>query len=229
MDLKDLKSAWDTYSSQEMDKHRLGKDSIDELLKNQSKSLVERIDRNIRIGMLVLLGFVAYIILDDIYFSKLMIPGSVEYPAWLRPLDVFSNVLIVTTYLFFVLRYLRIKRSFSADTQLRDLLTGILDTIQTYRRMFYLAVIILLLNMLVSFVAGLYEGVRLSAGALAGGLENLPLSKIFFICVIGLAILIPLLAVTFYLLHKGFNQLYGRYMVKLNETLQELDEKDNGE
>jgi len=28
MDIKDLKSAWETYSSQEMDKHRLGKDSI---------------------------------------------------------------------------------------------------------------------------------------------------------------------------------------------------------
>src|SRR5665647_440368 len=140
MDIKDLKSAWDTYSSQEVDKHRLGKETINELLKNRTKSLVDRIDRNIRIGIGVLLAFIAYVILDDIYLSKILIKEPMTYPSWMRPLDVFSNVLIVTTYLFFVLRYLRIKRNFSADTQLKDLLNGILDTLKTYRTMFYLAV-----------------------------------------------------------------------------------------
>ena len=224
MDLKDLKSAWDTYSSQEMDKHRLGKETIHELLKTRTKSLVERIDRNLRIGMVILLAFIAYVIIDDLYLSKLFIKEPIQYPAWMVPMDVFSNVLIVTTYLFFVLRYLRIKRSFSPDNQLKDLLTGILDTIKTYRRMFYLAVVILLINMVVSFAAGLYEGVKVKADSVAGGMENLAASKIFTIFGVGLAILIPLIAITFFLLHKGFNNLYGRYLIKLNETLLELDE-----
>jgi hypothetical protein len=224
MDLKDLKSAWDTYSSQEVDKHRLGKDSINDLLKNQTKSLVERIDRNIRIGMMVLLAFIAYVIVDDLYLSKLLIQDPIKYPSWMIPLDVFSNVLIVTTYLFFVLRYLRIKRSFSPDTHLKDLLTGILLTIKIYRRMFYLAVVILLINMVVSFAAGLYQGVKVKADSAFGGMENLAASKILTIIVVGLAILIPFVALTFYLLRGGFNNLYGRYLVRLNETLQELDE-----
>jgi len=221
MDLKDLKSAWHTYSSQEMDKHRLGKENISDLLKNQTKSLVDRIDRNIRIGMIVLLSFIAYVIIDDLYLTKLFIKEPIEYPAWMFPMDVFSNTIIVTTYLFFVLRYLRIKRSFSPDTHLKDLLTGILDTIQTYRRMFYLAVIILLINMVVSFIAGLYQGVKVKA---VGGMENLAVSRIFIIVGVGLAFLIPLIGITFFLLHKGFNHLYGRYLIKLNETLAELDE-----
>ncbi len=224
MDIKDLKSAWNMYSSQEVDKHRLGKESIHELLKNQTKSLVDRIDRNIRIGMAVLLVYIAYIIIDDLYLSKLLIKDPIQYPSWMIPMDVFSNVLIVTTYLFFVVRYLRIKRSFSPDTHLKDLLTGILDTIKTYRRMFYLAVAILLINMIVSFSAGLYQGVKFNADATGTGIENLTTSKILSIIGIGLAILIPFIAITFFLLRWGFNRLYGRYEIRLNETLQELDE-----
>ena len=229
MDLKDLKSAWDTYSSQEVDKHRLGKETINELLKTRTKSLVERIDRNIRIGIVVLLAFIAYVILDDIYLSKILIKEPMTYPSWMRPLDVFSNVLIVTTYLFFVLRYLRIKRNFSADTQLKDLLNGILDTLKTYRTMFYLAVTILLINIVISFTAGIYQGVKFKADAISGGIENLSTSKIFIIIGVGLAILIPLIALIFFLLHKGFHNLYGRYLVKLNETLLELDESGNAD
>jgi hypothetical protein len=229
MELKDLKSAWDTYSSQEMDKHRLGKETIHELLKNQTKSLVDRIDRNIRIGMLVILAFIAYVIFDDLYLSKLLIREPIRYPDWMIPLDVFSNALIVTTYLFFALRYLRIKRSFLPDTHLKDLLAGILDTIKTYRRMFYLAVVILLINMVVSFTAGLYQGVKLNAETAVGGIGNLTTSKILIIIGVGLGVLIPFIAITFLLLRWGFNKLYGRYQIRLNETLQELDESGDFE
>ncbi len=233
MDLKDLKSAWDTYSSQEMDKHRLEKDTIHEMLKTRTKSLVDRIDRNIRIGMTVLLAFIAYVVIDSFflseYFSKIIINDVVEYPQWLALLDVFSTTLIITTYLFFAIRYLKIKRSFSIDLQIKDLLKGILETVQTYRRMFYLAVIILLLNMAVGFAAGLYQGIKYKADSISGGIENLATSKILMIVGIGLLILIPIVALTFFFLRWGFNKLYGRYLQSLNDTLKELDESEVAE
>lgn len=233
MELKDLKSAWNTYSSQEVDKHRLEKETIHELLKTRTKSLVDRIDRNIRIGMTVLLIFITYVVIDSLflseYFSKVIVNQTVEYPKWLEPLDIFSTVLIVTTYLFFALRYLKIKRSFSIDLQIKDLLEGIQETVITYRRMFYLAVIILLLNMVVGFAVGLYQGIKLRADLISGGMENLPTSKIFMIIGIGLLILIPLVALTFFILRWGFNKLYGKYLQSLNDTLNELDESEPSE
>ena len=224
MDLKDLKSAWDAYSSQEVDKHRLGKENLHDLLKKRSKTIVDRIDRNIRIGMVILLAFIAYVIIDDLFLSKLLISEPIEYPFWMIPMDIFSNVLIVTTYLFFVLRYFRIKRSFSPDTQLKDLLKGMLDTLKTYRRLFYLAVIILLINMIVSFASGLYQGVKYKADLVSGGMGNMAISKILIVIGVGLAVLIPLIAATFFILRWGFNKLYGRHLIRLNETLLELDE-----
>jgi len=227
MDLKDLKSAWDTYSSQEVDKHRLGKENIHEMLKGQTKTLVDRIDRNIRIGMGVILAFIAYVVVDSLFLTKLpetIVDQTVEYPKWLVPIDVFSTFLIITTYLFFVIRYLKVKRSFSIDLQLKDLLKGILDTLQTYKRMFYMAVVILLLNMVVGFAAGLYLGIKIKADALHVAVSNLDNSQIVSAIGIGLLVLIPLIALLFFFLRWGFNKLYGRYLVRLNETLLELDE-----
>lgn len=226
MDLNDLKSAWNTYSSQEVNKHHLGKETINEMLRNRTNTLIERIDRNIRIGIGILLVYIAYVIFDDLYLSKIIIKEPIQYPSWMVPIDIFSVVLIVATYLFFVFRYLKIKRNFSVDLHLKEFLTSILDTLKTYRRLFYLAVIILLINMIVSFAAGLYEGIKFSTGNASGGLENLSTSKIFLIIGVALAVLIPLIAGTFFLLRWGFNKLYGRYLDSLNETLLELNETE---
>lgn len=223
-----MKSAWDTYSSQEVDKHRLGKETIHEMLKNRTKSLVDRIDRNIRIGMVILFGFIGFVLFGDSYLSEILMNEIVEYPAWLNFIDVFTSFLIVTTYLFFVISYFRIKRNFSCDTQLKDLLTGILDTLKIYHRMFYLAVVILLINMVVSFTAGLFQGVKFNTNT-GRGIENLTTSKILIITGVDLVILIPFIAITFFLLRWGFNRLYGRYLIRLNETLHELDESESAE
>lgn len=224
MDIKDLKAAWDTYSSQEMNKHRLGKESINELLKNRTQSLVDRIDRNIRIGMGVLLIFIVYVVVDSIFLSDIpraIVHQTIEYPKWLIPIDIFSTTLIITTYLFFILRYLKIKRSFSVQLQLKDLLLGIRETLKTYRRMFYLAVVILLINITVSFIAGVYQGLGL--------IENLTTSKILSAIGISLLIIVLMVGISFFILRWGFNKLYGQYLVSLNETLRELDESEIAE
>jgi hypothetical protein len=229
MELKDLKSAWDTYSSQEMAKHQLGKETINELLKNRTSSMLDRIDRNIWIGLAVLIIFIVYVLYGDLYFSEMLTKEPIDYPSWLNFLDNFTCTLIVTTYLFFVLRYLRIKRSFSVDNQLKDLLIGIVNTLKTYRTMFYMAVIILMIDLGLSFLTPIYRGIKLSTGTVSSGISTLTTTKILTIIGVGLTILIILIALTFLILRWGFNRLYGRYLVKLNETLTELDEPVNAE
>ena len=232
MELKDLKSAWETYSSQEVNKHRLEKETIHELLKNRTKSLVEHIDRNIRIGLGILLVFIAYTILDSVLMTnlpQLIAHQPVEIPHWLTPIDVFSTVLIVTTYLFFVFRYLKIKKSFSVDLQIKDLLKGIIETVRTYRRMFYLAVVILLLSLTVGFAAGFYQGIKMVAESKNISISGLETSQILTSLGVGLLILTPLITILFFLLRWGFNKLYGKYLQTLKETLRELDEPETME
>lgn len=224
MDIKDLKSAWEKYSLQEMDKHRLEKENIQELLKKRTKNLLDLVDRNIRIGVGILLLFLAYVLIDSLYLSKLIVNGPIHYPEWLMPIDVFSNFLIVSTFLFFVLRYFKTKRTFAIDHHLNKLLKGIVETLTLYRRLFYLAVGILIVNLTVSFAAGLYQGVKYGGGSVPEGIQSISGLKILAIIGVGLAVLIPLVLLTFFLLRWGFNKLYGRYLVQLNDTLNELDE-----
>lgn len=227
MDIKDLKSAWDNYSSKEMDKHMLEQESITELLKNKTKTLIERIDRNINIGLILILIYIAYIIVNDLFIADLLLKKSpVEYPDWMTPLDIFSNVLIICTYIYFAISYFKAKKHFSPDNQLKNFLSGIIKTINTYRRLFYLAVIILLINITVSFSAGLYEGIKYQANLKTGGLENLSNSKIVVIILVGLAFLIPIVLATYFVFRWGFNKLYGNYLLKLNQTYKELDEPE---
>jgi hypothetical protein len=231
MELKDLKAAWDKYSSQEVDKHRMGKEGIHELLKKRTQTMVERIDRNTRIGMGVLGLYVAYLVLDYLfladYFAQMIMHRSVEYPKWLEPIDVFSTALIITTYVFFVLRYFKTKRSFSLQLQLKPLLLGIQETLITYRRMFYMAITILFINFLISYTAGIYKGLQLQATA-AGVTEiSMTLKQVLIIGGFSLIIIVPVILLSFVLLRWGFNKLYGQYLSKLNDTLQELEETDD--
>jgi hypothetical protein len=233
MELKDLKSAWETYSSQELNKHRLEKETIREMLKTRTKSLVEQIDQNIRIGLTILLLFIGYVIADSMflsaYFSKVIINDIVEYPKWLAPIDFFSTALIVATYLFFILRYIQIKRSFSIDLQIKDLLKGIVDTVQTYKRLYYLAVIMLLLNMVVNLSAGIYEGLKNTATSQNVSILNLDASQIWKSIALGIAMLVPFITFLYLVLRWGFNKLYGKYLQSLNATLNELDEAETAE
>ncbi|HNX54564.1 MAG TPA: hypothetical protein PKO30_03185 [Prolixibacteraceae bacterium] len=233
MDLKDLKSAWETYSSQEMNKHRLEKETIQEMLKTRTRSLVERINQNIRIGLTILLLFIAYVVADSMflsaYFSKVIIHQVVEYPKWLEPIDFFTISLIVLTYLFFVIRYLKIKRSFSIDLHIKDLLKGILETVQTYRRMFFLAVGMFLLNMIASFSAGIYEGIKMNANSRNISISQIESSQIWKQVAFGTLILILFVALFFYVFRWGFNKLYGKYLQSIKDTLKELDESETAE
>lgn len=87
--------------------------------------------------------------------------------------------------------------------------------------MFYLAVVILMLNIIVSFAAGVFQGIRL--------IENLTTTKILTVVGVSLLVIIPMVAFSFFVLRWGFNKLYGRYLVKLDETLLELDESEIAE
>jgi hypothetical protein len=227
MDLKDLKSAWENYSSQELDKHRLEKEDIRHLLETKSKSLVERINRNIRIGLGILLLFVIYTIVDSLFFTdipKSVVNQPVEIPGWIVPIDFFSSALIIFTYLFFVFRFVKIKRSFSIDLQLSDLLKGILDTLKMYRRLFYMAVAILLINITIGFIAGYCIGIKINADNVHVAVSNLDTLKIISVIGIGLVFLALIVGFTFFVLHWGFKKLYGKYIESLQNMLEELRE-----
>ncbi len=197
------------------------------MLGNRTKSLIERIDRNIKIGFIVLFGLIILFALDDFIVSPQIIAEISEdltIPEWLIFLGTFSNALIFTTFIYFVVKYYRVKSKCNVLCNLHDTLKKIIDTLILYKRLFYLALVTLLVAMGSAFITGMLEG--FSAGIEEQGkhFADLETGKIIIAILIGLFFLILFIGGIFLFLRWGFRKLYGNYIKKLKSTLKELEE-----
>ena len=69
MDLKDLKKTWEKLASNK----ELDENQIRVMLGKRTKNLIERIERNIRIGFIVLLLLILFFVLNDFVISPLLV------------------------------------------------------------------------------------------------------------------------------------------------------------
>ena len=139
-------------------------------------------------------------------------------------ISVFSNFLIITTFIYFVIKYYRVKKSCDMNCNLKETLVKIINTLQIYQTMFYLALMTLLFAIGTGFVTGMYKGLLDGVQEKGMVLAEVQGDKIAQVVLIGLFILILITGVVFFLLRWGFKKLYGNYIQKLKLTLRELQE-----
>jgi heme/copper-type cytochrome/quinol oxidase subunit 2 len=225
MELKDLKKTWEKMSAgRELDENQLR-----EMLSKRTKSLIERIDRNIKIGFLVLFVLILLFAFDDFVLSPQLVKNmtqGVNMPNWVVFLGVFANTLIITTFIYFVIKYYRVKRSCDVVCELRETAKKIMDTLVLYQRLFYLALVTFMVAVGLSFVSGLYEGVNANIQDQGAQLADIDTQQLILIIVIGILVLSIIVGGIFIFLRWGFRRLYGNYINRLKTTLQELDELD---
>lgn len=223
MDLNILKKTWSKIpSDSQLDENQLKK-----MLGKRTRSLMDRIDRNIKIGFAVLFVLITIFALDDYLLSPLVIAQideNINIPAWLTFLGVFSNVLIFTTFIYFVIKYYRIKKSCDTVCDLKETLNKIIDTLKIYQTMFYLALITLLVAIGSGFVTGMYRGFLDLVNEKGIALAEVQTNQIVVVALIGLLILLLVTGAVFIFLRWGFRKLYGNYIKKLKLTLNELQE-----
>lgn len=223
MDLKDLKNTWNKISSAK----QLDESQLREMLTKRTKSLIERIDRNIRIGFLVLFVLILLFAFDDLLVSPQMLKSmtrGVDIPNWLIFIGFFSNALIFTTFVYFVVKYYRVKRACDVSCDLRETLKKMIETLRLYQRLFYLALATFVVAIGLAFVSGIYEGGKMQFENSGAQLADVDTQQLVLIVVIGLVVLALIVGGVFLFLRWGFRKLYGNYIKKLKNTLQELDE-----
>ena len=223
MDLKDLKKTWDKMAST----RELDEEQIRKMLGKRTKNLIERIDRNIKIGFVLLFFFILIFSLDDFLFSPMLIKGvsqTLTIPNWLLFLSVFSNTLIFTTFIYFVIKYYRVKRSCDIVCDLKETLIKIVDTLSIYQRLFYLALIFISVTMITGFITGMYQGTLADLEKQGIAFSDVSINQLLIIVVIALIFLFITVGGIFIFLRWGFRRLYGNYIAKLKMTLKELEE-----
>lgn len=221
MELNDLKKTWDKLSAS----RELDEDQLRTMLGKRTKNLIDRIERNIRIGFVVMAALILIIALDDFILSPMMMEDlNLAIPNWLLFLGVFSNTLILTTFLYFVIKYYRVKRNCDVLCDLKDTLKKIIDTLNIYQRLFYLALASLTITMALGFITGLYQESISELEKQGIPFSEIQFDQLFLEIVIGLAILVLGVGGIFIFLRWGFRRLYGNYYHKLKRTLKELEE-----
>ncbi len=226
MELKDLKKTWEQLSSRK----ELDEDQIREMLRHRTSNLIDRIDRNVRIGFVVLFVLIVLFILDDFVFAPMLlkeVSADIVIPGWLMFTSIFANTLIITTFIYFVIQYYRVKKSCDISCNLKETLVKIIGTLRIYKRLFYLALIILTISLILQFISGLFTGMHEGLEQKGVLLADVPLGKWFLVAVIGLIVLIITVGGIYLLMRWGFRRLYGNYISKLKQNLSELNEIDN--
>lgn len=225
MELKDLKKAWSSVSA----KNKLDENQIREMLRKRTGNLIERIDRNIKIGFVLLFVLILLFIFDDFILSPQILDevgNDFEIPTWLFFISTFSNLLILTTFIYFVVQYYRVKKRCDISCNLRETLFKIINTLRLYQRLFYLALITFSVAIGLSFITGMYTGIEESAAESGLLMSEVPAGRLLIAVIIGLVVLILIVGGIFLFMRWGFRKLYGKYIQKLKETLNELNEVD---
>lgn len=225
MELSDLKKTWSRVSVRE----ELDEEQILVILKRRTDNLIDRINRNVRIGFIVLFALILFFVVDDYILVPMLTADSdaaIEMPQWLVFISIFSNVLIITAFIYFVIKYYRVRRICDVTCNLRETLIRIIETLALYKRLFYLTLFIFAMALALQFVSGMYAGMTFDLENEGMSLSEVSFEKWLLLTGLGLLFLVLSVGGVYILMRWGFSKLYGRYIHKLKRTLNELDGLD---
>jgi hypothetical protein len=229
MELDELKSAWNRISS-ENEKRQLNENEINQLLKNRTLDISEKIKRNIRIGIGIVLGwvclgfaidFIFTPVFDD-YLNKPYLTDELMF--WAFVTEVFNYVLIFAAIIIFWIRYSKTEKNKIDSLNLRSNLKQLIKILDSYRVMFYIVLFIVLLYVVISFSSGFFLEYNYQVQQAAINLAHFKFIGWFIIGFVFLFVLGVIIAIYYLLFNFFFKRLYGRYLKQLKATLKELDE-----
>ena len=218
MNIKDLQKAWSQLSAEPSVKEKLTEEQIREILGRKTNTLMERIDNNIRWGLVILFAGILTLIAWDFLIPA--VPDGITdsgqgIPVWVTMLDRGLNLVFLVFLMIFFIQYKQVRRKCGVSCDLRQSLLKVIRILTIYRRLFVLALIIFLMASASGYLAGFYSGVHTRDL----GAEYLP-----FAILAGILTLMVFTGLLFLMLRWIFRRMYGKYLKQLNQTLIELDD-----
>jgi hypothetical protein len=194
-------------------------------LKKRSTGILSRLDRSVKFGIWFLLLFFLFTIADQFLPIDLLFPSYMKadlaVPLWINLLEWFVNIVLMLTILMFVVRYRRLQLQTLANQDLKGAIQKVLKLLDTFKKEFYLAVVILVSGIGLGFLVGAskgFESIHTNGNPPAFAIVVVALSMLVLLCL--------LIGSIFYIFHKGFNHLFGKYRDQLIHSLNELQENE---
>ena len=225
MELNEFKQAWQKATSDKVQDKVLDVSKINEMLRRRGTGILSRLDRSVKIGIWFLVFFFLLTLADQLVPADLIFPeawkNSLEVPKWINIVEWFVNILLMLTILIFIVRYRRLQAHSLADQDLRGAIEKVLQLLDTFKKEFYLAVLILMSGIGLGFLSGVQKGLQYVSIN-----ENPSTLSIVIVAAVMLILLGLLVGSIFFIFHKGFNLLFGKYRDQLMQSLNELQENE---
>lgn len=233
MELDDLKSAWNKISSDNEKKLQVNETDIQNLIGKRTLDISEKIGRNIRIGMFIILawvvlGFTIELILTPLLDNYLDKPYLTDkFLFWTYIIEVFTYLLIFAALIILWIRYNKNVKSKFETYDLKNRLIQLIKILDTYKIMFYIVLIIIIIYVIASFSSGFFMEYNYQVEQT--GIDFRKLNSIGWIIIIfGFLFTLGIfIAVYYFLFNLFFKRLYGRYLDQLKSTLKELEDTQN--
>ncbi len=222
MDIRALQSAWNALSASDVETSVLTEDEIKRLLSRRTVTLLDRIDKNIRWSVALVMLFIGFTYVGELLWvsgNENLSPMMERLPMWLIVLNHAINFLTILLFVLLAINYRRAIRKCNENTDLRLVLERMIHILYVYRRFFVLAMVVFMMAFAVGFIAGFYDGLNNGSEAI----------KSWYVDLMAIGILILFSILLYLLLRWLFRRLYGNHLRKLTATLKELDELDGND
>lgn len=232
MELDDFKKAWGEFSTKNEQQLKLSQDDLRKILGKRTKDISERIARNIRIGIGIVLAWIVLGFAIDILATPLF-KNMLDKPYLSEPLmtgvfvaEALIYLIIAATLIVFFIRYRKVEKANSQCFKLEERITQLISVVKLYKRMFYVVLVIVLIYVVTTFSLGFFNefDFQMEAKGLDPELLATKAKAIVFVT-FGLAVSI-ILGIYYLLFNLFFKRLYGRYLLQLKNTLIELSEAE---
>ncbi len=225
MELYELKKAWGIVSEKKDQIHKVNTDDIRLMLQRRSSGILSKLERNVKIGFWLLGIFILLTITDQYFPYERIFPNYLikhfPTPLLIKIIGLIVNCTIMLTFILFVYRFQILKIRNLASENMRVALQKVIRLLDTFKKEFYLALILFSCAEGAGFITGVWLGIH----AVPDG-KTMNLFQLIMTIFIILLIITALVSLVFYLFHKGFNSLYGKYRQQLIVTMNELDETE---
>jgi hypothetical protein len=225
MELNEFKRIWQDSSSEKIKKKELDAAKINEMMIRKSTGIISRLDRSVKIGIWFLVFFFLMTMADQLLPADKIFPDNLKspmvVPMWINILEWIVNIALILTILFFIVKYRRLQVHTLVNQDLKGALEKVLQLLDTFKKGFYLTVIIFVSSIGLGFLSGAQQGFETLQ------IFKSPSTQAIFFVVFSMFILFGLLVGSiFYIFHKGFNLLFGKYRDQLIQSLNELQENE---
>ena len=225
MELNELKTAWGKVSEAKDQSHLVNADEIRHMLQKKGSGILSKLERNVRTGFWLLGIFLLLTIADQYIPYEKIFPSylneHISTPFSVKIIGIIVNCIIMLTFILFVYRYQKLKIKNLAADNMPIALSKVVQLLDTFKKEFYLALIVFTCAESAGFALGVWEGIKSMSG-----LETMSNPRLIMAGFLILLVMATLIALVFYIFHKGFNSLYGKYRQQLIGTLHELDETE---